>query len=126
MEEKRIRPHHALCAQFFIGKGYSPQFVEHMYRTLQELGQEGSKVVLTDGCDHICTACPNNIGGVCETDDKVRAIDGRALEAMGLKYGDSVQWRELCTLAKKNVIDSGKLKEVCGNCEWMDICSARS
>ena len=126
MEETRIRPHHALCAQFFIGKGYSPEFVEHMYRTLDNLGQEGSQVILTDGCDHICTKCPNNIDGICKTEARVRAIDGRALEAMGLKYGDVIQWRELCDHARKNVIVPGKLEEVCGNCEWFNICSARS
>ena len=31
-----IRPHHALCAQFFEGKGYSERFVGHMYQILAD------------------------------------------------------------------------------------------
>ena len=49
----RIRPHHALCAQFFVGKGYSEQFVEHMCRVLAELGRNGALVTLTVECDDI-------------------------------------------------------------------------
>ena len=59
MSRMTLRPHHALCAQFFVGKGYSAQFVEHMKRVLSELDR-GADVTLTDGCDAICAGCPNN------------------------------------------------------------------
>ena len=119
----RIRPHHALCAQFFVGKGYSEQFVEHMYRVLAELDRDDALATLVDECDDICTACPNNRNGICETTAKVSAIDRRAAEAMGLKPGYTLFWRDICALARHNIIGPGRLPEICKDCEWIDIYS---
>lgn len=119
----RIRPHHALCAQFFSGKGYNEQFVDHMYRVLAELNREGAIVTLTDECDEVCTVCPNNRCGSCETATKVAAIDRRASDAMGLKPGDILPWTDLCALARRIIIEPGRLPEICGDCEWIGICN---
>lgn len=117
-----LRPHHALCAHFFVGNGYSEAFVAHMYRTLATLNRDGAAVTLTDGCDAICAGCPNNPSGICEADEKVRAIDRRAVAAMGLHIGDALPWRSLCRSAERNIITPGRLREVCGDCEWIGIC----
>ena len=119
-----LRPHHALCAQFFEGKGYSEAFVAHMYGILSELDR-GASVTLVDVCDAICAGCPNNRDGVCETDEKVRAIDRRALEAMGVRFGDTLPWRDLSALAKEKIVAAGKLKDVCCDCEWIGICEGK-
>ena len=126
MEKMRInlRPHHALCAQFFEGKGYSEQFVAHMYGVLAELDRSVS-VTLVDGCDAICASCPNNRDGVCETDEKVKAIDRRAIEAMGLLFGDTLPWRDLSALAKDRIVAAEKLSAVCRDCEWIGICEGK-
>ena len=124
MSRMTLRPHHALCAQFFVGKGYSAQFVEHMKRVLSELDR-GADVTLTDGCDAICAGCPNNRDGVCETDEKVRTIDRRAIEAMGITFGDTLPWHALSALAKNRIIAAGALPEVCRSCEWIDLCTDR-
>ncbi len=118
----KIRPHHALCAQFFVGKGYSEAFVQHMTRVLTDLKREGAFVILTDACDELCAGCPNRRDAVCETDTKVRAIDRRTIEAMGLTFGDTVAWHELCAIAKQKIIMPGKLREVCRDCEWIELC----
>ena len=120
-----IRPHHVLCAHFFVGKGYSEGFVAHMRQTLAELGRDGAAVTLTDGCDELCAACPNNHGGVCETETKVRAIDGRTIAAMGLHFGDKAAWSDLCASAEGGILKPGHLREVCGDCEWIDLCAGR-
>ena len=117
-----IRPHHALCAHFFVGKGYSEQFVEHMIKTLAALNCDGAVVTLTNKCDELCKQCPNNRNGACESDDKVRAIDIRAIEAMRLHFGETVLWSDLYSLAEHRVLEPGMLKEVCGDCEWIDLC----
>ena len=117
-----VRPHHALCAQFFAGEGYSPEFVEHMARTLEALDRGGTPVTLTEGTDAICTDCPNNRKGLCETEEKVRGIDRRALRAMDLKPGDVLPWQSLCVCAKQTVITPGRLRTVCGDCQWIEIC----
>lgn len=121
----KIRPHHVLCAHFFVGKGYSERFVAHMEQTLAELGRDGAAVTLTDGCDELCSACPNNHGGVCETETKVRAIDGRAIAAMQLHFGDTAAWSDLCARAERGILAQGLLREVCGDCEWIDLCAGR-
>jgi hypothetical protein len=58
MNSLKLRPHHALRAQFFEGKGYSEAFVAHMYGILSELDR-GASVTFVDGCDAICAGCPN-------------------------------------------------------------------
>lgn len=121
-----IRPHHALCAQFFVGKGYSESLVTHMYGILSELKEDGAVVTLVDGCDAICEGCPNHREGVCETDEKVRAIDRRAIEAMGLRFFDTLPWRELSETAKQRIILPGTLEAVCRDCEWIGICKGMS
>jgi len=120
----KLRPHHALCAQFFTGHGYSEQFVAHMRRTLDTLNR-GASVTLVNGCDCICAGCPNNQNGVCETDEKVRAIDRRVLDATGLSFGDTLPWRDLCALAQERIIVLGALPSVCGGCEWIGLCKNR-
>lgn len=121
MNSLKLRPHHALCAQFFEGKGYSEAFVAHMYTVLSELDR-GASVTLADGCDAICAGCPNAQNGVCETDEKVRAIDRRAIEAMGLRFFDTLPWQDLSAHAKEKIIAAGKLKDVCRDCEWIGVC----
>ena len=122
MSHFQLRPHHALCAQFFRGKGYDERFVDHMRNLLAALDGGDATVTLTDGCDAICAACPHNDGGVCVTDEKVRGIDARAAEAMGLRIGDTLPWRALCHRARKEIILPGKLRDVCRDCEWIGIC----
>ena len=119
----KLRPHHALCTQFFVGKGYSEQFVNHMFRVLAELNREGAIVTLTEECDEICAACPNNRSGSCETALKVAAIDHRVMEALNLKPGDTLHWKDLCALARRDIIEPGRLLEICADCEWIGICS---
>ena len=41
-----LRPHHSLCIQFFEGKGYSPQFVDGMTKTIKMLEQNDPPCIL--------------------------------------------------------------------------------
>ena len=119
----RIRPHHALCAQSFKGRGYNERFVENMRAVLTALDGGKATVTLTDGCDVICSGCPHNDNGICQADGKVRGIDGRAAEALGVRFGDTLPWRELCRKAESTMRIPGKLMEICRDCEWIDFCS---
>ena len=119
-----VRPHHALCARFFVGKGYSEAFVQHMYATLRALN-DGAVVTLTDGCDAICAGCPNNRGGICEHDEKGRAIDRRSLCETGLAFGQTLSWRDLSALMRERIVLRDALKTVCRDCEWIALCESR-
>ncbi len=116
-----IRPHHALCIPFFEGKGYSADFVRHMYKVIEALG-ENPRLTLSGGCDTLCAACPHNRGGVCDSAEKVAAFDSRALSYMGLSVGDALTWEELSALAQEKIIRAGKLSEVCRGCQWTELC----
>ena len=78
---------------------------------------------MTNECDSICAECPNCKNGVCLSDEKVREIDRRAAQKMGLDYGDSVRWSKLCEAAAQTVIRPGLLRAVCGDCEWIGLCA---
>ncbi len=125
MSDLRLRPHHALCVHFFEGKGYSERFISHMSHIIDVLKTDDPYVSLTSSCDIICEGCPHNIGGVCDTADKVGGFDSRALKAMGLRDGDSLSWSELSRLSKERIISSGKLPEVCDGCMWLSICNRK-
>lgn len=113
-----LRPHHALCIRFFEGKGYSEDFVRHMYGIIARLQQENPTVTLHEDCDCICEGCPNNTDGVCADDEKVRAIDERVLDFLQYKAGDKVRWSDLYEKANEEIIGCGKLKKACQNCQW--------
>ena len=122
----KLRPHHALCARFFEGKGYSDRFTAHMNGVLAELKNTDAVVTLTAECDCICAGCPNQVNGVCTSDEKVKGIDRRAITKMGLEPGGSVRWSRLCGLALQTIIRPGLLRDVCGDCEWIGLCAGKT
>lgn len=117
-----LRPHHSLCIQFFIGKGYSEEFVRGMTETIRMLENEDTVLTLTVECDIICAFCPNNSNGRCVSEDKVCEIDNRCLEELNLRVGDKIGWQELKSTAKSKIIDRHQLRNVCRSCQWSDIC----
>ena len=80
----RIRPHHGMCLYFFEGKGYSEGFTKHMAEVKEWLlGKNGpASLQLVGATDEICSACPHNKGGSCESAEKVDRYDAGVL-----KYG---------------------------------------
>ena len=121
-----LRPHHALCIRFFEGKGYSEAFIRHMTAVIEALRQDDPSITLCEGCDILCDPCPHNTGGVCDHDERVRGIDERALEMMGLSTGSVLSWHELYIRAYDSIIKTGRLKEVCRDCQWLSICHKKS
>lgn len=144
-----LRPHHALCACNFRGEGYSKAFVENMTTALQEL-DAGRKVVLKASPDVICEACTTapdsrsslgkiivpdsrnsrehaavsggRIYKICKDEEKVRRFDREVLQLIRLEEGACISWQELVRRVRTNIIESGKRREVCGDCAWDDIC----
>lgn len=116
-----LRPHHAVCIRFFRGKGYSPEFAAHMAAVIAGLKADAPvRIVL--GADTICSACPGNNAGTCDTAVKSDRYDAAVLKLCGLAYGDELSYGELAALIAEKVIECGLREEVCGDCEWSDIC----
>lgn len=118
----KLRPHHILCIQFFVGKGYSADFVSNMTAVIERLRTENPEVTLCEGCDILCASCPENHEGKCQNHEKVSAIDSRCLKETGFSLGITIRWTELQQTAYEKVIHCGRLKDVCCTCQWQEIC----
>ena len=101
-----LRPHHGMCLAYFEGKGYSDGFTVNMQKML-EFFEKGADIELTVSGDEICKECPNLKEGSCVSAGLVEAYDRK-------EFVENVQ---------KNVIESGKRVEICGNCQWNEICA---
>lgn len=116
-----LRPHHGLCIQFFEGKGYSSEFVENMTEVIDRL-KLGAYVKLTDTADSVCKACPNSNNGICATCEKVARYDNSVIELCGISIGTELRWSDFSERVKTNIIESGKMNNVCSDCQWSCIC----
>ena len=123
MSKYSIRPHHGLCITFFEGKGYSGKFIENMTNIIAELELTNPIITLTDTEDMICNNCPHNKkDGRCETMEQVNTYDNAVLKLCRLEIGQELQWSDFHSQVKEKIIKANKLKEVCGDCMWKNIC----
>lgn len=120
----RIRPHHGMCLYFFEGKGYSEGFTKHMAEVKEWLlGKNGpSFLKLVGATDEICSACPHNKGGSCESAEKVDRYDAGVLKYTGLTAGQEMTFAEFERIVEEKILQPGYGKTICGDCQWRDIC----
>lgn len=122
MNNIKLHPHHLLCISFFKGKGYSQDFVENMATVISDLKRPNSTVTIINESDDICKACPNNIDGRCATQDKVERYDKSLLDLCNLSVGQTLTYSALKQLVYKKILSCNKRTQICGDCEWSDIC----
>lgn len=122
LETVQIRPHHGLCAEFFRGEGYSGEFCQNMAEVLKTLNETDPIVSPKAAPDLICGHCPNNGNGVCSANEKVLRYDRKVLELCGIAEGTPLRWSEYRRLVREKIIEAGRLREVCGDCQWFGIC----
>ena len=119
----RIRAHHGLCFSFFRGKGYSETFTENMNRIFEQL-KENPSILLIDHADDVCSACPNYDGVQCKDAALVKTFDDAVLSRCGLSAETTLSWKEFKQRVDQNILKPGKRGEICGCCEWNDLCSS--
>lgn len=117
-----LRPHHLMCIQSYIGKGYSEEFVKNMDVVVGSLIENVDQTIrLVEGNDHICNHCPHNIHGVkCESDDKVITMDKKVLKYLEITPGEYTYSYLLNRLKEK--LNEEAFKDICGDCEWYNLC----
>lgn len=120
----KLRPHHILCILHFEGKGYSIEFTENMKNVISQLASYDTEVELTTSSDIICRNCPHNIDGKC-SGYKAEKYDTAVMQILNLAQGDNYNWSYLKGKAQADIIAAGKLCEVCGDCQWAEICMAK-
>ena len=120
----RIRPHHGMCLYFFEGKGYSDGFTAHMAAVkgwlLEEQGP--ASLQLVGETDEICSACPHNKSGRCESAEKVDRYDNGVLQYTGLREGQKMTFQEFERMVEEKILNPGYGKNICGDCQWREIC----
>ena len=119
--EARLRPHHILCAQNFVGYGYNEEFTGRMNRITESL-MAGGEIILHEGCDDICSACPNNKEGRCTSLDKVDRMDREVLKVCDFSYGDRLDPEKATSYAKEKVFEKEEFARICGCCQWYETC----
>ena len=121
-----LRPHHLLCATFFVGEGYDETFVENMERIVSLLTTPGDlEIQLTLECDDICERCPHQADGRCVFGTSVGRKDRSAALFLGLEDDTALPAAALMQRVRERLVGLGGLEDVCGECEWMGICNAR-
>lgn len=121
MKEYRLRAHHGMCLAFFEGKGYSEEFTTHMSGIKRDL-EENPNVRVICETDDICSKCPNNINGECLSEKKVKEYDREVLERCNLSESDVIPFFKFKELVHNKILITEKRKEICGNCQWNELC----
>lgn len=117
----KVRAHHGMCIAFFQGKGYSNEFTAHMSEMIYKL-EENPMICISTETDAICLKCPNNIQGICETESKVAEYDKQVLKRCGLSEGIMIPYAEFKKAVYENILLPSKREDICGNCQWSEIC----
>ena len=117
-----IRPHHLMCIQNYIGRGYSEEFTAHMNELIASLTDD-TGLIINEGCDDVCSACPYNEQGRCTSLDKVAGMDAGVMDACGLTYGESVRWGDISSSVREKIFTTDRFEAVCRDCQWFSLCS---
>ncbi len=81
-------------------------------------------VVLVEGGDDVCAACPNYQNERCAhkpgMDEKVKRLDLLARKLLKVHVGGRLSWSQIREQLP-NIIREWK-KQACLECEWIDVC----
>lgn len=121
-EPIKLRAHHGMCLRYFVGKGYSNDFVKNMTDIKEKL-KANPCVLITTTPDEICKFCPGNNDGVCLSQDKVAYYDKAVLDICNISDGTIMPYLDFADSVHKNILSQGKREYICGNCEWNDLCN---
>lgn len=118
----KLRGHHLICLQFFVGKGYNCRFVKNTFKVLKRVRK--GRIRITNGLDDVCQACPYGIDGRCvnpKTSDKtIRKLDKVALLLLSIKPGSNVSWNDVRRRLPE--ILPIWIEKACKGCIWWRIC----
>ena len=60
---------------------------------------------------------------VCKDIEKVNRYDAIAKNVLELEYGKEYNYSKIRTAVNDNIFKTGKLSDICGNCEWFELCT---
>ncbi|GEO84197.1 MULTISPECIES: DUF1284 domain-containing protein [Alphaproteobacteria] len=122
----RLRAHHLLCMLTYIGKGYSPAFVEN-YEAIAALLSAGEEIELVAGPDDICRPLLGGGGAHClgesvlRRDDDARNAVSRLL-SVTLSAGSGIVLSSALLDRLRASFATGRIRSACSGCEWSSLC----
>ncbi len=117
-----LRPHHIMCINNFVGKGYSDEFVENMHTIINAL-ENGAQIIFKNSCDDLCEKCPNRIDTLCESESKIISLDINTNRILSIEYNKLYTYISLKQKYSNIIKTEEDIKSVCGDCCWIDICT---
>ena len=127
MEEIRLRAHHLLCIQKFVGEGYDGVFTQNLAKIVAHLRTHPeTEITVINGCDEVCKSCPNKVEGVCTDGEKITELDGGVLDTCKLNCGGRDTWENLSRKARELIFKSDKFEKICGACQWYNLCKNKA
>lgn len=117
----KLRPHHGLCISFFEGKGYSEEFVTHMWEIISSC-KEGATITIVNGTDDICSKCPNGKESGCNSYEKVAWLDQQVAEACGYESGKEYSFTQFLDQVQEELIRTNRWETICRGCQWYPLC----
>ena len=120
-EGLKLRGHHLLCVFGFDGLGYDRRFVRNMHAiTRAFFSQADRSVLVVEGCDDICAACPRMDSGGCARPgegivaERDRAVLARLDLKVGSRYRAAALVRAVVSRVRPEALDA-----ICEGCEWL-------
>ncbi len=124
----RLRGHHLLCVLTYVGRGYTPRFVEGMTAVVDRLAA-GARVEITEGPDDICAGLLAEEERPHCLDPEAAARDRAALASLSDLLGTELSpgrpadlpdgWPERLRPA----FAAGVIRPACAGCSWEATCT---
>ncbi len=119
-----LRPHHLLCINFFIGKGYNQLFIDNMQNIIKQLKENPkTKIYLNCSKDIICSCCNNLNNDFCISNEKVDYYDKKVLEFCNFEVKKEYCFDYLESCINTYILSKNLLSEICFNCSWFCLCN---
>lgn len=124
----RLRAHHLLCMLTYVGKGYSPAFVEN-YEVIASRLSAGEEIELVAGPDDICGPLTADPGAHCHGTSVIER-DRAAADAVARLIGSPLPTGARITptsalLARlRKTFAAGEIRTACSGCEWSGLCDS--
>ena len=123
-----------LCILTFIGRGYTPTFVERFHGLVDRIAK-GAEIIVAEGIDDLCAALHNGDEPVCESgghclERDTAARDHIALTAVAsalnlpLQIGATLRLDPARIILLRRLFADGTLREACVNCPWHGLCTS--
>lgn len=112
----KLRPHHLLCTQAYVGKGYNEEFVKNMDEKVSLLRNNNEQeIMIIKDLDSLCSHCPENKGRLCSSQEKVNTMDEKVIKYFNLNK-KTYFYKDVVSKIKSEITNE-IFDDICQSCE---------